>query len=289
MRNKTQGVRMLGLMVMTMFLSGGVYAAESKTTSVATEVQSDLPYYKEIMNIIGHLEYSGFEAMKKPDVSLNIDFVKRTWTLRNIHRYDKEGGILLEEGRYGLCAELSTYVYQKLRPILSNRYELKFAVATEPGFFPTHQSNHIVLLISDRMTNSFYFIDPSFHKYGKAKDFSAYQIFGVRDALSFVKDKSADVTFLTEQAMPLFMKDDLMLSFAVTSVDGIFDKDNFLIVLTANSRNTISGLNVVVVGKYRGQIESYEGKELLVQLFNPLELKNLKMKIGQWLAQSHLI
>jgi hypothetical protein len=246
----------------------------------------ELPYYDQIMGIINSLEYSGFAVLTKPEITLSIDFEKQSWMLHNIHQYDEQGGILLEEGKYGLCAELSTYLYQKLQSIVDDKkYVVRLAMATEAGFFPTSQSNHIVLLMHDKATHGIYLIDPSYHKYGRISDFKEYQILGIEDTLTFMKDKSHDVSFKVNQAMPLFIKDDLLLSLSVTSVDGKFDKNNFLIVVTANKREKVSGLNIVIVGKYNGVGQSFEGRMFLEQLLNPQEVDKLYIKLETWLRE----
>jgi hypothetical protein len=253
---------------------------------VRSEDKEQLPYYNQIMGIINSIEYSGFAVLTKPEITMSLDFEKQVWTLHNIHQYDEQGGILLEEGKYGLCAELSTYLYQKLQNMIDkNKYIIRLAMATEAGFFPTSQSNHIILLMNDQMTNQVYLIDPSYHKYGKISDFKEYQVLGIQDTLSFMKDKSHDVSFKVNQAMPLFIKDDLLLSLSVTSVDGKFDKDNFLIVVTANKREKIAGLNIVLVGKYNGQGQSFEGRMLLEQLLNPQDTDKLYQKLETWLRE----
>ena len=253
--------------------------------SWAAPAAQGLPYSDVIMGIISPLEYSGFPVMVKPDVSLSIDFSKRTWTLRNIHEYDPQGAVVLEQGRYGLCAELSTFVYYKLKPLLPPRYELRFAMATEPGFFPTEQSSHIILLMFDQATRDAYLIDPSYHKFGKINELSGYRILGIQDTLSFIKDKSPDVSFKVDQAMPLFIKDNLLLSFAVLTVDGKFDKDNFLLVVSAKLRDQLTGLDILTVGKHNGEIEAYENADTLGKLLNPAEVHMLYDQFKGWLSQ----
>jgi hypothetical protein len=253
---------------------------------VSGEEEAPLPYSNEITGIINSIEYSGFAVLTKPEITLSIDFNKQSWTLHNIHQYDTQGGIILEQGRYGLCAELSTYLYQKLQPMIdSRRFGIKLAMATESGFFPTAQSNHIVLLMYDKITKNTYLIDPSYHKYGNIKDLNEYQILALQDALTFMKDRSPDVSFLVNQAMPLFIKDDLLLSLSATTVDAKFDKDNFLLVVTANKRNKIAGLNIVVVGKYNGKVESFESSDFLAQVLEPQEIDRLHNKLDTWIQQ----
>ncbi len=223
--------------------------------------------------------------MVKPQVDLALDFNQRTWTLRNIHEYDGQGGVILEQGRFGLCAELATFLFEKIKPLLSGQYEVKFAMTTEPGFFATGQSNHIVLLLVDRSDKQVYLIDPSFHKYARMKDLAEYHVLNIQDTLSFVKDQSHDVSFGVDQAIPLFIKKDVLLSFAVTSVDGKFDKDNFIFAISANRRYKFAGRDIVLIGRRNKEFEDFEDKALLNQLMTPDEIKILFDKLKSWIER----
>ncbi len=243
------------------------------------------PFYDAIMKIISPLEYSGVPVMVKPQVSLSVDFNQRTWTMHHIHEYDPQGVIILEQGRYGLCAELATFLFEKIKPLLDGRYEVKFAMASEAGFFSTAQSNHIVLLLVDRSDKQVYLIDPSFHKYARMKDLPEYHVVNIQDTLSFVKDKSHDVSFGVDQGIPLYIKNDFLLSFAVTSVDGKFDRDNFVLVISANRRNKFVGRDIVVIGRNNKVFADFEDKALLNQLLTPDEIKTLFDKLKSWIIQ----
>ena len=243
------------------------------------------PFYDTIMKIINPLEYSGVPVMVKPQVALSLDFDKRIWTLKNIHEYDSQGSVILEQGRYGLCAELATYVFEKIKPLLDGRYEVKFAMVAESGFFAAGQSNHIVLLLVDRSDSQMYLIDPSFHKYARLKDLPEYHVVNVQDTLSFVKDKSPDFSFGVDQAIPLYIKNDFLLSFAVTSVDGKFDRENFIFVISANRQYKFGGRDIVFIGRHNKELEDYEDKALLNQLLTPDEIKTLFDKLKSWIMR----
>ncbi|MDE2028068.1 MAG: hypothetical protein KGK03_01445 [Candidatus Omnitrophica bacterium] len=243
-----------------------------------------LPYYKTIMEIMAPLRYSGVPVMVKPQVYLSLDFAKRTWTIHNIHEYDQKGNIILAQGRYGLCAELATYLFEKIKPFIDNkRYDLKFAMVTESDFFSSRQSNHIVLLLADKSNGEVYLIDPSFHRYGRLKDLPEYKVLNVQDTLSFVQDKSHDVFFSVNQAMPLYIKKDYLLSFAVTSVDGKFDKDNFIFVISANRRYKFSGHDIVLIGRRHKEFVDLEDKTLLNKILTQDEISTLFDRLKIWL------
>ena len=231
------------------------------------------------------LEYSGVPVMVKPQVALSVNFSNWTWTLHNIHEYDDQGGIILEQGRYGLCAELATFLFEKIKPLLDGRYDVKFAMATESGFFSVGQSNHIVLLLVDKSNNQLYLIDPSFHKYARMKDLPEYHVLNIQDTLSFVKDRSHDVSFGVDQAIPLYIKNDVLLSFSVTSVDGKYDKDNFIFAISANRRYKFVGRDIVVIGRHNKDFEDFEDKALLNQLLTPEEIKTLFDKLKSWIER----
>ena len=258
---------------------------DPKTIVSEGTLKNGLPYYDEIMKIMEPLEYSGFQVVVKPEVTLSIDFDKRSWTLHNMHQYDAQGRIVLEQNRYGLCAELSTFVFDRLVPIISSRYELKIAKVYEEEFFSIQQSNHITLLMHDKEDQRTYLIDPSFHSYGMVENFSKYTIKSIQGLLTFTKEKSKNDSFLVNEAMPLFIKNDLLASFSVTSVDGKFDKENFLFALSVNQRNKFFGLNIVVFGKYNGKLESFENKVFLEKLLSQSQRDLLNKKLREWLLQ----
>jgi len=243
------------------------------------------PFYDAIMKIMAPLEYSGVPIMVSPQVSLSIDFNKRMWTLHNIHEYDSQGGVILEQGRYGLCAELATFLFEKIKPLLTDRYIVKFAMVEESGFFSAGQSNHIVLILLDTMTSQSYLIDPSFHKYGRLKGLPEYHVINVQDTLSFVKDQSHDVSFSVDQAIPLYIKNDFLLSFAVTSVDGKFDRGNFIFVISANRRYKFAGHDMVGIGRHNKEFEDLEDKAALNQLLTQDEINVLFEKLRIWIQR----
>jgi hypothetical protein len=248
-----------------------------------------LPYQEEIQAMLNQIEYSGFEVLKNPEVTLDMDYEKGTWTLHNIHHYDAQGDILLDQGKYGLCAELSTYVYEKLEKVVDlQKYYLRLAMVTEPRFFTTTESNHIVVLINDKQTDVTYLIDPSYRIYRPLSDLSGYQIIGIEDALTFTKKKTRDVVLKVNQARPLFIRDDLLLSLSVTSVDDQYNKENFLFVVTANKKGKKEGANIMVVGRYKGEMQSYESRQFLEVFLSPSDMAILYQKLTTWLSQNDL-
>lgn len=260
-------------------------APASPATHAPAAASAALPLSTDIMKIMQPLEYSGFPAMARPGVSLGLDFNKRVWILKNIHTYDKQGGVILEQGRFGLCAELATYLYAQLKPKLTPRYGVKFAMVSESGFFTQARANHIVLLILDQVDRQLYLADPSFHVYGRLKDLPDYQVLNTQDTLSFVKDQSPDVSFSVDQATPLYIKGDFLLSFAVTSVDGRFDKDNFIFVISAQRRYKDSVKDIVMIGRRKGEFMDIQDKAILTGLLTEQEVNTLFARLQTWIEQ----
>ena len=110
----------------------------------------DAPYYKEIMDIIRPLDYSVIPSLVlQSNIKLSIDFTNKTWSLLNFHQFDSNGNIILDYGRYGLCGELASYTYNRIKYFFNDRYVIKFAQVSESGFFLTPNSSHAVLIIYD--------------------------------------------------------------------------------------------------------------------------------------------
>ncbi|MBF0483137.1 MAG: hypothetical protein HQL25_00375 [Candidatus Omnitrophica bacterium] len=240
---------------------------------------SEPPYYAEIMNSMRNLEYSGFPALIKPEVSLSLNFKERTWTVHNIHKFGEDGLLMLEGGRYGLCSELAAYVYTKLKTILNGPYIVNYVMVKEPGFFMVDESAHMILSLFKQDTMEAFYIDPSFHKYGRRADFEGYLFLDAQPRLSFIENKITDISFKVDQAMPIFLKNDIVISFSVASVDGLFDSDNFLLTLTRTVKNAKVGQDIMVVGKYRGKFQAWDEHALVGALLQPEEIRAIYNKL----------
>lgn len=245
--------------------------------------ESPLPFAEQINALMAPLEYSGVPLLLRPQVGLSIDFNKRSWTLHQIHEYDQQGRVVLEQGRYGLCAELSAHVRDRLETVIDDNFSVVYAIVNEKLFFPSKESNHIALLMADRKAHETYLIDPSFRQYGRVRELANYTVLSVEDQLGFIKHRLPDDSFLIDQAMPLFIKEGLMVSFAVTSVNGRFDKGNFLLVISVNSAQDARGLDIFVVGRKEGQLQDYQTKFLVDRLLSADEQKALLLKFKIWL------
>ena len=245
-----------------------------------------LPYYKQIMNILDPLEYSGVADMIKPEVDLQLDFPNKRWKLTNIHKFDSKGNILLDQDRFGLCGELAAHTYAEIQPFLKDRYDILFVKAAESGFFLRPHSTHIVLMMIDKSTHERYFIDPSFHRYGKESEFNNYFFFEAADLATHLSSLTKNVEFPIDVETPLLIRYDFLICFGVESVEGKFDRNNFTIALTANKRHEYSGRYVFLIRLKNGKIEKTESKGLLDQILSPQEVQNICGKVSEWFNEA---
>lgn len=254
----------------------------NKIELVKAMKDTDFPYYNTIMEIMRPLEYSAFGDLNKPGVTVSIDSNKRTWTLRNIHQYDQQGCIILDDFRYGLCGELADYVSHRLKPIIRDKYKIQFVRAAESGFFLAPNATHIVLLLTEMSSQKSYLIDPSLHRYGPAEDMEEYLFFNSEDKLDEIERKEKDVTFAMDHGTPLFIRNDFLLSLIMENCDGKFDRDNFIISIRANRRYRYSNRYIFAIRISNGKAEFFENTLLINQVLTPEELTKLRNKIVEW-------
>lgn len=245
-----------------------------------------LPYYEQVLQIISPLEYSGLPTLLKQDVRMTIDFDKQTWTLHNLHEYNDEGDILLDAGRYGLCGELAGSIFKRIKKLFGADYEIKFAKVSESGFFLTPQSTHIVLLAHNKINGESYLIDPSFHKYGRQADLDEYLFFGIEDSLSFIDQKSPDISFAADHAMPILIRHNFLLQISVGKTEGKFDPNNFVLSVIATERYKFSGRYLFAIRKINGQTQEFENKWLLNETLDPKDHETIHDALMRWFQQT---
>ncbi len=245
-----------------------------------------LPYYKQIMNILDPLEYSGVADMIKPEVDLQLNFTNKRWKLTNIHKFDARGNILLDQDRYGLCGELAAHTFTEIEPFLKDKYDILFVKAAESGFFLRPHSTHIVLMMIDKSTRERYFIDPSFRRYGRESAFSNYYFFETADHETHLRSLTKDIEFPIDVETPLVIRNDFLICLGAESIDGKFDKDNFTLALTANKRHEYSGRYVFMIRLKNGKIEKMENKGLLDQILSQEEVQKICGKVTEWFTEA---
>lgn len=277
---------LIGAMIFFSYRSFHFKKNETKSFNSERQPSQSLPFYEEIMNVISHLEYSGFHAIVKPEVTASINFDQRTWTIHNVHKFDKNNELILEKGRYGLCGELAAYTYKKIKAFLKDDYAIIFVRAAESGFFLRPFSSHIVLAIINRQTGERYYLDPSFQRYGKEEDFEDYLFFEPVDVLAILNEQVADVSFSVNSGTPLLIRNNFILYLTVEPVDGNFDKDNFILAVTANKRYRYSGRYLFALRKHHGKQEAFQNAWLLNQLLKPEEATLLIDEMTRWFEKN---
>ena len=242
-----------------------------------------LPYYNEIMDIIRPLDYSVIPTLTlQTDITLSLDFKNKNWTLHKFHQYEPNGDIILDYGRYGLCAELASYTYSRIKPFLSDRYTIKFAHVTQSGFFHKPGDSHVILIIYDRLQSNGYLIDPSLHRYGPVNSYRDYLYYGFADSLDWVDNKQIDVSFQVNQGMPLLIHNGLISFLIIRDCNGAFDKDNFILSVQVYRRFQYTGENVFVIKKQDGRTEFYENKQLENQALSSEDINVIKKTLVSW-------
>jgi len=241
------------------------------------------PFRKEVGSIIGKLVYSGLPMLEQKDVSVSIDPENRLWTVRNIHRFDEDGNLVLEGGRYGTCGELASYTYKYVKPLFSGAYDIQFVRAVQSGYFQTPKATHMVLFITPaggaRGDNDIFVLDPSFHRYGRLDEFEDYLFHERMANVGFVEDKERDMTLPISTAFPLLIKKNYLLAIVVEDVNGAFDKDNFVIAVTVTKKYNFAGRYLFAIRSVNGNRQVFENRLLSKNLLEEKEYEDLKARI----------
>lgn len=272
---------------MAVFWLSGLAVQAYRENTTPGDIEKDVPYYKEVKKIIDPLRYSGFDSLMLPDVSLTIDFGQKKWALRNIHRFDKDGRVALVEGRYGVCGELAAYVYDKIRPVFPKQYDIKYISLSESGYFLHPRASHLGLIISRRsiLGNEAYLLDPSFRNYGRINHFDEYVFFDESQELDFVRNHDPDQAFNIGSIAPMRIKKGFLVGLLVDETGGKFDRDNFLIAVTATKRFKYAGRYIIAFRRVAGQQEVFENKRLALNIITQENYDKLKGRVAQFYSQ----
>ena len=257
---------------------------ESSDLENTSPSSKNIPMYDQITSIVAPLKYSGLQALLRDDVSLQIDFDEPAWHLKNIHRFDENGDLLLDENIYGLCGELAAFVYPKVKPILGPLYDIKFVQVAESGFFLRPQSSHIALQIINTKTSEAFLLDPSFHRYIPIADSTNYLFYDYLDSLDFIVDKIKDVKFSIGIGIPISIHKDIIIFLTVEGSEGRLDKENFSISVAATRRYQYAGRYVFSITRKEGNINTFENPLLIKQLLKEKTYKALYKKIFSWVS-----
>ena len=242
-----------------------------------------VPYYKEVMDIIRPLDYSVIPSLlQQPDIKLSIDFLNRTWTLKNFHQYDSEGNVIIEDHRYGLCGELASYTYNRIKPFFTNRYIIKFSNVSESGYFLTPYGTHVILTVYDTLNSKVYLLDPTFHRYGPLDEYHDYLFFSMAESIEGINKKETDVSFSVNHGEPMIIRNNFISVLTIEDINGKFDKDNFILSIQANHRHEYTGRYVFALRKQDGHMDILEDKWFENITLPPEDIDVLKKRLTAW-------
>ena len=260
----------------------GILWAQKDAAPPSASRAKNPPHYHEIMEIIRPLTYSGFYVIQKPGVTLSVDFKNRTWTLHGIRNYAPDGTLLLDEERNGLCAELAYHTFQKLMPILSKQWKIKFARVTEPDFFSAAESNHVVLILGNPATQATYLLDPSFHHYGSTTEFPQYTVLGAKNELPSFEKKDPDATLAVDASFPLLIRNNSLILLSIKSVSGSLDPENLMFAISSRRRYETSDHYLMALSRQDGQTKWLKNGGAMKKLFTPEEIEGIRKKFVAW-------
>ncbi|OGW91432.1 MAG: hypothetical protein A3D28_00440 [Omnitrophica bacterium RIFCSPHIGHO2_02_FULL_63_14] len=280
----------IGCLVLGGFLVRA-YLSFDAGPSRAAFVLSSAPNSKIVEKIIDPLRYSGYQDFIRPEVSLDIDFKEGVWTLRNIHRFDEQGNVVLNQGRYGVCEDLVAYTYQRVLPHFpAGQYRIRFAEAVESSFFQDASGgSHIILLIADLEAErsgakKVYILDPSLRRYGTPDYFDNYRIVGPAPILDFINARERDSVFQVNHGPPIVINRNAIVNLYVGEEDGKFDRDNYYIRLALTRRYQFARKPLFTIRKRAGRVtveEENAHKRPLIGLKKYKQLKGSVIRLHE--------
>ncbi|MDD5020136.1 MAG: hypothetical protein PHH75_07090 [Candidatus Omnitrophica bacterium] len=254
-----------------------------RENSLGNGVDENAPFHKEIKKILKPLKYSGLKRLLRPDVWVSADFKQKKWTLHNVHRYDDQGRVVLEEGRYGVCQELAAYVYDQIQPLFKDRYDIRFVSVAESGFFPYPQGSHMGICIVQRRMfgEKVYFLDPTYHRYGDIDAFNEYLFFDAAHHLTLQTEHNADVTAVVNGVTPLVIRENYIIGLSMEAVADRFDKNNFTLSVIATRKYRYTGRHIFALKMADGKKYEIEDEGMAHFLLNGEEYGRLRGKIQE--------
>lgn len=245
-------------------------------------IDKKAPFHKEIEKILKPLKYSGLKRLLRPDVWVSIDFNRRTWTLHGVHRYDQEGRVLLEEGRYGICQELAVHTYEQIQTLFKDQYDIRFIPVAEAGFFPYPYGSHTGICIVQRKLfgDKVYFLDPTYHRYGDIASFNDYCFNGSSARyLTLQTEHNTDETQVVNSITPLVIRENYLIGLSVEVVGDRFDKNNFVISILATRKYRYSGRHIYALKMAGGRYYEIEDEGMARLLLQDIEYDQLRDKV----------
>lgn len=251
-------------------------------------VQEDAPHSEFVSELIRPLRYSGLPDLMRGDVRLDVDFANASWALRNIHQLDREGNVVLTDGRYGVCGDLSAYVYQKIKPVFGDRFKIEFMEVSDSTFFKPGGGSHIILRIVDLAGGmeggnykSVYILDPALRRYGVPDRFPDYWPERSWPSLPFLEEKSLDETFELNQGPPILINRNAFVTLGLEAQDGKFDPDNYRLVVSLKRRYQYRSETIYEIGKKEGFTVEPAIKSSATEFLKPGDYKKLTSRVSR--------
>lgn len=264
------------------------YAQRESPLRPKMVIQKDAPHSELVKNLIRPLRYSGLPDLLRPEVSLKMDFQNKTWSLHDLHRFDAQGNVILNEDKYGVCGDLAAYTYQKIKPYFpGDRYHIEFIQAVESTYFQEGSGGvHIIMRIIDLAAgktgdryNKVYVLDPALRRYGSPEYFADYKAVDNFKMLEFLKSQRRHQTFKLSRGTPVIINRRAFVSLYVVHEDGKFDPDNFMIMLSATPRYQYAGNMLFGIRKSNGKV-TYEEKDYPVaDIMKVKDYRKLKERV----------
>ena len=287
LRHKLRFWRIVGrltiiALLVSVFFIGREFIRDYSVELKIDTIDKEAPYAKEVKAIIKPLRYSALTRLEQPDVWIELDFVNKTWILHNINRFDSDGNIVLADGYSGICDDLAIYVYQKIKSLFGSDYKIEFISVTESSYFMARNiASHIVLSISKPgiFFKKTYILDPSFRRYGPMGPFEDYLFNETMSTSHMLNTDATNELYKVGQGIPLLIKKHHLIQLYVDGNGGKFDKDNFVIAITATERYKFAGRYVFALRKNNGKLEQLENKRVIKELLGDKGYAKLRNKI----------
>ena len=247
-----------------------------------TQIARNAPQRELVQSILRDLRYDGVSIVMKPDFRIKINLKDQTWTVYGVHRYGPDGRVMLEDGRYGICGDLSAHVFDRLRPKLDPSYGIEFVRVAESQFFPASLSAHYVLRILQPQPEGppqTYILDPSFHRYGPMSDFEDYLFYEPLNELEFVRHKSASEMMPIGSGMPIILHSKVLLGIVIGREGDQFDKDHYRLSLVATFRYRYAGRRLLSIRRTGDHTEVFENKETIRKALPLSEYEPLRRRL----------
>ncbi|MCM8774776.1 MAG: hypothetical protein NC930_00230 [Candidatus Omnitrophica bacterium] len=268
----------------TVGLSSSGEKTSVETSSVKEQmIKEPLPREMEIREIIQSLTYSAIPALLRPEVKLGIHPADRVWSLANYRKYDSEGNVMLEEGKYGICTELVRYVYRRIKGLYPPGYTIEYVRVKEPCFFSQENTIHYILRVQDPALNT-YIIDPTFHRYRRLEDAADYTILESRNFLVL----PPHLVFSLNTGIPILIRNDYLIDLTVVMDTAAkrLNRRNFFLVLAAVPKfHTDQAVQLLILKRSGRKSWRYEDRKEAERIIGPSDYYKIRKRMLEWFRE----